>query len=59
MVSTNTNLPISSFVKGRREENLWLWLEAALLVSEDFSLSWHSLAAESLARGVYEGEAVR
>lgn len=54
MVSTNANIPIFSSVKGRREETLWLWLEAAPLVSEGFSLSWHSLAADSLARGVYE-----
>ena len=32
-----------------------LWLEAPPLVSEDFSLSWHSLVADSLAEGVFEG----
>ena len=45
----------SSFLKGKRKETWLLWLEAPPLVSEDFSLSWHSLVADSLAEGVFEG----
>ena len=45
----------SSFLKGKRKETWLLWLEAPPLVSEGFSPSWHSLAADSLAEGVFEG----
>ena len=41
----------SSFLKGKRKETWLLWLEAPPLVSEDFSPSWHSLVADSLAEG--------
>ena len=45
----------SSSLKGKRKETWLLSLEAPPLVSEDFSLSWHSLVADSLAEGVFEG----